>query len=302
MVNKHLEQAYYALLHEEDMITKNHFTKQAGNFLFFYLFSNEDLTYFFDAIDVNQKSVLTVGSSGDQAIYSLINGAKRVVHFDINPFSRYYFDFKVAMIKNLSYKEFIAAYNQIKNPGILTSQLYARISHDIHGDSRYFWDTLFLNGFGAQYPYLHFIGSNHCLYTKNEYNIMQNFFNNNDYTIEFLNCELKEIDKHLNKNDKFDLIMLSNIYDYAIRWENNIQEFNKNKDIFKKSITDLGKYLNKNGQIQFDYVWEDIHSKRYAISHILNLNNTYAIESPHMDSGSLMYAPDGIPEMDQEMK
>ena len=57
-------------------------------FDYFYLFSNENLNFLFKRINVENKSVLTVGSSGDQALYAFANGAKNIVHFDI-PTSRY---------------------------------------------------------------------------------------------------------------------------------------------------------------------------------------------------------------------
>ena len=54
-------------------------------FDYFYLFSNEDLNYLFKKINVQNKSVLTVGSSGDQALYAFANGARKIVHFDVKP-------------------------------------------------------------------------------------------------------------------------------------------------------------------------------------------------------------------------
>ena len=49
------------------------------------MFSNEDLSYFFKSVNVKNKDVLTVGSSGDQVIYSLINGydAQKAIEFAI---------------------------------------------------------------------------------------------------------------------------------------------------------------------------------------------------------------------------
>ena len=98
----------------------------------------------------------------------------------------------------------------------------------------------------------------------------------------------------MKEDDKFDLIMLSNIYDYTRTWDNNICNFSVCKQKFKTAIEKLLPHLNKDGQIQIEYVWSDIYSKVSILSHTLNLKNIYAIENSHMDTGSIMYAPDGI--------
>ena len=53
----------------------------------FYLYTNEHLNTFLKKINVKDKRVLTVGRSGDQILYSLLNGAREVVCFDICPFT-----------------------------------------------------------------------------------------------------------------------------------------------------------------------------------------------------------------------
>ena len=55
-----------------------------------YLFSNEELNKYFPKIIRKNASVLTVGSSGDQILYSLLYGAKDVTCFDVNPFTKFY--------------------------------------------------------------------------------------------------------------------------------------------------------------------------------------------------------------------
>ena len=92
------------------------------------------------------------------------------------------------------------------------------------------------------------------------------------------------------------MILLSNIYDYTSHWKENISTFLQGQEEFKAVINNLKPHLIKNGQLQFEYVWEDIHSHCYAISQLLNLKNTYVIENPRTDAGFLMYSPDGIPE------
>ena len=50
-----------------------------------YPFTTEDISGYLTQIDVENKKVLTVGSSGDQALNSLLLGAKSATAVDIDP-------------------------------------------------------------------------------------------------------------------------------------------------------------------------------------------------------------------------
>ena len=50
-----------------------------------YTFTNENLDKIFKIMNVKGKKVLTVGSSGDQALYAIGKGAKKVTIIDANP-------------------------------------------------------------------------------------------------------------------------------------------------------------------------------------------------------------------------
>ena len=52
-----------------------------------YPFTTENISGYFKEKDIKNKSILTVGSSGDQAINAFAMGAKEVTIFDINPFT-----------------------------------------------------------------------------------------------------------------------------------------------------------------------------------------------------------------------
>ena len=68
------------------------------NFLSTYMFSNENINGFIKKISLNERQVLTVCSSGDQAFNLVLNGASKVDLFDINRFTKYYFYLKKAAI------------------------------------------------------------------------------------------------------------------------------------------------------------------------------------------------------------
>ncbi|MBO7527878.1 MAG: DUF3419 family protein, partial [Clostridia bacterium] len=102
----------------------------------FYSMTNEHLYTMFKNLDVKNKDVLTVGSSGDQILYAILFGAKNVTCFDINPFVKPFYDYKVAAIKALDYKSFrsIAHFNISKfendhwQRDLLSADVYKKIS------------------------------------------------------------------------------------------------------------------------------------------------------------------------------
>ena len=49
-----------------------------------YPFTTESINGYFNKIDFNDKSVLTVGSSSDQAFNAILLGAKNITVYDIN--------------------------------------------------------------------------------------------------------------------------------------------------------------------------------------------------------------------------
>ena len=130
------------LLHLPQEYTKKSFKHPSFHKL--YLYSNEELSDYFSKIIKKDGNVLTVGSSGDQVLYALLYGAKSVTCFDINPFTKFYFDYKVAAIKNLDFDEFRKVFNGTYSDDILKANVYSKISHDLPEDSKYFWDHLFL--------------------------------------------------------------------------------------------------------------------------------------------------------------
>lgn len=257
-------------------------------FDYFYLFSNEDLNYLFKKINVQNKSILTVGSSGDQALYAFANGASKIVHFDVNPFSEVYFDYKVAAIKELEYRDFKRFFNSRKYP-ILSDELYSRINHNLPIESRLFWDGLYCRGFGTGEYQLHKTDSDYIRYTKEDYYKIKEALLMGEPNIRFINSDLQTIADKLGKDDKFDYILLSNIYHYVDQWQTEIP----GREAFKGSVESLCTHLNPGGKIQLTYLWSEVAGNAFFMGSNLGLDNVYPIHS-RIDEGSIMYAPYGI--------
>ena len=71
-----------------------------------YPFTTENIAGYIDYFDLQDKSLLTVGSSGDQIINAAFKGAKDITLLDINPYAKYYYYLKAAGILELNPTDF----------------------------------------------------------------------------------------------------------------------------------------------------------------------------------------------------
>lgn len=126
-----------------------------SQFMSLYPFATENISGYIDKFDLKGKSLLTVGSSGDQVINAGLKGAKDITFLDINPFIKYYYYLKVAGILSLNIEEFylfFCYYNYpmryTKNDNAFSRNLFCKLSrtlYDLDPESFQFWDRLFKN-------------------------------------------------------------------------------------------------------------------------------------------------------------
>ena len=122
-----------------------------GLFMKMYPFLTENLTGYIDHFDLEGKSLLTVGSSGDQAINGALRGANEITIIDINPYVRYYYYFKVASILALPLEEFDKFYGSLfagktYDDVVFHKYLFERIMivlKELDPKSYEFWSTIF---------------------------------------------------------------------------------------------------------------------------------------------------------------
>ncbi len=126
---------------------------RTGRFFTIYPFTTERIPDYIDHFDLEGKSLLTVGSSGDQVINAALKGARDITLIDTNPYIRYYYYLKVAAILTLSrsqfykflcYFDYPIRYERNKNP--LSRNLYEKVKpvlKDLDPESYQFWEALF---------------------------------------------------------------------------------------------------------------------------------------------------------------
>lgn len=89
-------------------LIENRFVYRADAYSFqtLYPFCNENVSGYLDLLDLKDKSLLTVGSSADQAISAIARGCKDITILDICPLTEPYFYLKKSAILSLSKADF----------------------------------------------------------------------------------------------------------------------------------------------------------------------------------------------------
>ena len=128
---------------------------EAGRFSWIYPFTTENINGYIDKFDLKNKSLLTVGSSGDQVINAVLKDCKDITILDINPFTKFYFYLKKAALLTLNYKEFAKFFCYQDYPKVFKLNYEAfnlnsykkikSILNELDKESFIFWDTLFNN-------------------------------------------------------------------------------------------------------------------------------------------------------------
>ena len=247
-----------------------------------YVFTNENLTNFFKNVGKIDR-VATVGSSGDQAIYSIYKGAKEVDLIDLNIMTKVFVDLKIAAIRALTFSEFRKF--MLSFPECLYNDkgvcYYQKFSHLLPKDSQIFWDTILLNGEGMTQLYWIFQDIcdikndiNLCEFYRSKqcYEKLQEILNKQDYQINFITAEYEDFPQKL--SGEYDLIMFSNIFDYFYEKSG---DYSKTPSQFLSVAEQVfEKHVKPGGMIQLTSNWSDtIYNDRIRalFSHMANKNN-----------------------------
>ena len=250
-----------------------------------YLFTNENISgVLATAGNISDKRVLTVASSGDHAFESYLAGASHVDTFDINSHQKNILELKTHMIKHLSYGDFMNFFFDKKdffNQKILTPITYhfspnlrnfmsmCSSTDNIRRNFKYMkpcsddYNIKRLQYISCEHNYNRLceilpnaISFKHCDISTT-YRCMQYYVQR--YGCDYLSkrSKLSHIPApklYANFFDKYDLVLLSNIFDYI---------FPRAKDISNKICLThlhilaplLANNINPDGRIYFHYSW-----------------------------------------------
>lgn len=235
-----------------------------GPFSRIYSMTTENILEFINSVDCQGKNVLTVTGSGDQAMNVILNGAKNITCFDINPITFCHLELKKEAIKALSLEEFIRFFNLDKRANdysFLDKNLFEKVAKNLDSITLDVFNYLYSSFddtndlykniyYRFDYDYEHLKNMSNYL-TKDNYNKLSNILNNGEYNINYIESDFMDLHNLLN-GKKYDLILLSNISDY-IDW----MYINRPLDNYYNDIIKLTDNLNPNGIMQVGYIYTD---------------------------------------------
>ena len=223
-----------------------------------YMFTDENINSMTQKINLQDKDVLTITSSGDQALNFLAAGAKKVSLFDDNAYSEVYFYLKKALIENLSYEEFLTFFI----PGFFHKKEYfSKEKYDLikesllYGKTREYWENIFNNFSTNEIRHMFVKRKNNKKYIIKRNNYLKDEENYNNLKEKLKNIEkvdFNHIDilhQILATREKVDFIYLSNLLNY-IPAKNKSDYLQKLKTI----VLNISHNLKEDGEIAVSYM------------------------------------------------
>ena len=117
-----------------------------------YPFTTENISGYIDLFDLKDKSLFTVGSSGDQVFNAALLGCKDITLYDVCYFAKEYFYLKYAAIMLMNREEFLDFFCYRNYPklylrnklALLESNFYYLLDYlkDVQPEVSYFWSEL----------------------------------------------------------------------------------------------------------------------------------------------------------------
>jgi len=256
-----------------------------------YPFTTENISGYINNFNLNNKSLLTLGSSGDQVINASIIGCKDISVLDICPFSKYYFYLKKASILSLTYQEFLYFFcyrdfpkTFVNNNEAFNKKTFLKLKETLKAldnESFVFWNNL--------YDLFSPITVRKELFSYDEYKIKilsnLNLYLNNESS--FYECK----NKLKNINPKFITGDIRNVKlnrDYDNIWLSNLGLYLGTKDL-KKLVDKLFNNLDNEGKMLICYLYNTIRTTKYieGWEEIYNLDEVFKIfkfYSPKLNS------------------
>ncbi len=228
-----------------------------------YSRTNENVEAYMEQLkdSINDKKVLTVCSTGDQAIATAFYGAKEIDLFDCNRLSYYFAMLKIAALKALDYKAFLYCFYNKENidfKAIL--HLYPEIARCMDDDAKLFWNSMLKSNWRNPLSFAFNYSSENKIITVDSINALP-FLKEEDYNvakdritksrINFEHCEMSNIPK--NFSGGYGFINLSNIARYIER--------EKGLEFLIGILNEIdSKNLDDNGEMLFHYKWYNTDS------------------------------------------
>ena len=228
-----------------------------------YPFTTESINGYFNKIDFNDKSVLTVGSSSDQAFNAILLGAKNITVYDIN--------------KNTSF------FGKLKRQIIIENEDPEKMYQEIISSTKYPYSR-------DIFDYNSLTKMNNYMTTKSAYLKLRELLIENNAKINYIIGNILDIATL--KDNKYDIIILSNVLQYIDKF---ISKEDNPYDSLNKLFLSLKSHLNDDGLIQLLYYYGlssinyDYSSHYYSTSSIPRCVEAFDTDSIYLDEFSSCY-------------
>ena len=192
-----------------------------------YAFTTENISGYISNMDIKNKSVLTLGSSCDQAFNCLLLDAKNVTIFDINKTVEEFYEFKRKLILEVPREKLIEK--------VLDTKQFT------------FLEDCFSN---KQLE-------NMNLYLKNDINYQKLREVLEKAKVKFITGDIFDIESTNIGNDKYDRVILSNVLQY-------LKSSAKPEDDVYDIYNQMAKHLNEDAIVQLYYLYGNINPINFA--------------------------------------
>ena len=205
---------------------------------FMYMTTNENIKSYQKYLN-NKNKILSVISSGDQILNTILGGNFNIDGFDISRFPKYILELKIAGIKSLTREEFINFFFEVdKNSEYYDDIYYYKMRNFLEGKYKKFWDGLIdfydwndiikSNLFSSQTVSINSITDNNLYLQNDNYEKLQKIIDRAN--INYYTGDINDI--VLEHNTEYDLINLSSIIYYS----NNYKKLLENLKLANNGI------------------------------------------------------------------
>jgi len=182
------------------------------NYSRIYFNSNEDINILFNNFNVNNKTGLSILSSGDQAFHLLNRNVKNIDLFDKNKLTIYYYYLRIWIINYLN------SFYSLEDLNIqYISDLLNKVNpHSDQEKEVYDYWKKFINVFHDFDINSLFEKNNLYINKINDLDFLKSKLNN---SFNFYNIDIKE---EINSDKKYDFIYISNVLEWIIRSKDDL--------------------------------------------------------------------------------
>lgn len=283
------------IINGKDKISNNIFHSNSS----IYKFTNENIGGYYDLLNLKDKEILTVCSSGDHILEAILRDVKKVDSFDVSIFTKYFMNLKIASALALEYDEFVNYLFDKTNIKIFSYEIYEKIRQilkQIDLDSLLFWDNLYGNSRGFEI-YSSRLFTNMYIGISLFKNKETSYLNKENYYIlkakleKYLSLNKNILFKRSNVTDisrnfknKYDLIFLSNIASYM----KDIYRNNSEISFYNLITKEIRKLLVENGLIEVAYLYSDVILTDFT-DYCLTKDNFDVLDFPSFYEGKTSY-------------